>query len=159
MRRVGRLTLIDLIAAVGATALALAWLKSVAPGRSGPALIVIGPLVGIVFHRWRGGRGVIGGTVGGAAYAGIVMLDFFTGPHGPHRPGPSTMANWPAQLLIMTTICLVFGTTMGLTTWLWAAAMGRARAPAPSEPLVRCGGRMQEDPSQVPTMKNGGSFS
>jgi hypothetical protein len=51
------LTLIELMAAVGAAALGLAWVASTAPGRAGPALIVIGPLVGILCDRWRGGTG------------------------------------------------------------------------------------------------------
>ena len=48
------LTLIDLMAAIGATAFGLAWVVWVAPGRVVPALIVIGPLVGILCDRCAG---------------------------------------------------------------------------------------------------------
>lgn len=66
MRPGRQLTLIELMAAVVAAALGLAWIVSTAPGRAGPALIVIGPLIGILHHRWRGGRGILGGEPGGA---------------------------------------------------------------------------------------------
>ena len=66
MRPRRHLTLIDLMAAVGAAALALGWIVWTAPGRAGPALIIIGPIVGILWDRWRGGRGLLGGALGGA---------------------------------------------------------------------------------------------
>ena len=88
MTSAGRLTLIDLIAAVGAAGLGLACVGSLAPGRAGPALIVIGPLVGILWDRRRGGGGIFGGALGGGVHAGVGRLDFVTGPHGPGRPGP-----------------------------------------------------------------------
>jgi hypothetical protein len=129
MTSAGRLTLIDLMAAIGATGLGLAWVNWVAPGRAGPNLIVIGPLVGILWHRQRGGRGILGGTLGGAAYAGFGLLYFFTGPHGRGSASPSTMANWPFQLVVMTISCLAFGASMGIAAWLGAAALGRPRSP------------------------------
>jgi hypothetical protein len=62
------LTLIDLMAAVGAAALGLGWVVSVAPGRTGPALIIIGPLVGILCDRWRGA-----GAYAAGPWAGRLM--------------------------------------------------------------------------------------
>jgi len=119
------------MAAVGAAAVGLTWVVSEAPGRAGPALIVIGPLVGILYDRWRGGRGILGGTLGGAAYAGFGLIMLATGPHWPGGAGLSTMAmaNWPVQVVIMTAICLTFGTLMGVAAWLAAAVMGRPVAP------------------------------
>jgi hypothetical protein len=134
------LTLIDLMAAIGAAALGLAWVVSEAPGRAGPALIVIGPLVGILCDRWRGGRGILGGTLGGAAYAGIGLIWTITGPHWPGGAGLSSMADWPVQMVIMTAICLTFGTLMGVVAWLVAAMMGRSVAPtlpSPNDRFVR----------------------
>jgi hypothetical protein len=64
MRPRRHLTLIDLMAAVLAAALGLAWVVSTARGRAGPAMIVIGPLIGILYHRWRGGRGMLDGALG-----------------------------------------------------------------------------------------------
>jgi hypothetical protein len=125
----GCLTLTDLMAAVGAAGLGLAWVHWDAPGRAEPALIVIGPLVGILWHRWLGGRGVLGGALGGAAYAGLGLLDLVTGPHGPGRPGLSDLRDWPVQVIGMTTVCVACGTGMGVVAWLWATAMGRPRTP------------------------------
>lgn len=126
-----RLSLIDMMAAVVAAGVGLACVAWAAPGRAGPALIVIGPLVGILWHRGRGGRGILGGVLGGAGYAGVGLVSFFTATPGSNRAGPSTMANWPIQLVYMTAVCLAFGTCMGAVAWLAAAAMGRPRAPAP----------------------------
>ncbi len=81
------LALVDLMAAVVAAALGLGWVVWVAPGRAVPMLIVIGPLTGILSDRWRGGRGIIGGALGGAAYAGVGLIMLVTGPHGPGRLG------------------------------------------------------------------------
>jgi len=135
-----RLTLMDLMAAVGAAGLGLGWVVSTAPGRAGPALIVIGPLVGILCDRWRGGRGILGGTLGGAAYAGFGVIMLVTGPHWPGGAGLSSMADWPVQVVIMTAICLTFGTLMGVAAWLVAAMMGRSVAPtlpSPNDRFVR----------------------
>jgi hypothetical protein len=56
MRPRRNLTLIDLMAAVVAAALCLAWVVSAARGRAGPSMIVIGPLIGFVppMARWQG---------------------------------------------------------------------------------------------------------
>jgi hypothetical protein len=140
MRPRHHFTLIDLMAAVGAAALGLGWVVSVAPGRAGPALVVIGPLIGILCHRWRGGRGILGGTLGGTAYAGFGLIMLVTGPHRPGGAALSSMADWPVQVVIMTAICLTFGTLMGVAAWLAAAAMGRSVAPtlpSPNDRFVR----------------------
>jgi hypothetical protein len=129
-----RLTLMDLMAAVGAAGLGLSWVVSTAPGRAGPTLIVVGPLVGILCDRGRGGRGILGGTLGGAAYAGFGVIMLVTGPHRPGGAGLSSMADWPLQLVIMTAICLTFGTLMGVAAWLVAAVMGRFVAARLTEP-------------------------
>ncbi|WP_406699313.1 hypothetical protein V5E97_10620 [Singulisphaera sp. Ch08] len=132
MKSTGHLTLIDLLAVVGATGLGLAWVKWVAPpDRSDAALIVLGPVVGILWHRLRGGRGILGGTLGGAAYAGIFLLYFFMGPQG------SKLAGWTFKMKAMFIIlislsCAFTGTVLGVAAWLMAAAMGRPRAPKPS---------------------------
>jgi hypothetical protein len=128
------LTLVDVMAAIGAAALGLAWVVSQAPGRAGPAMIVIGPLVGILCDRWRGGRGILGVTLGGAVYAGIGLIWLITGPHRPGGAGLSSMADWPMQMVIMTAISLTFGTLMGVVAWLAAAVMGRSVAPQLAEP-------------------------
>jgi hypothetical protein len=132
-----RLTLIDLMAAVGAAALGLAWVVSVAPGRAGPALIVVGPLIGIVCHRWHGDRGILGGALGGAACAGLGLIMLDTGRRGPGGAGLSSIADWSAWVVIMRAICLTVGTLMGVATWLAAAAMGRSVAPTSPSPNDR----------------------
>jgi hypothetical protein len=83
MRTRRHLTLIDLMAAVGAAALALGWIVWIAPDRAAPALIVIGPLAGILCDRWRGCRGMLGGALGGAAYAGLLLIWMVTRPDPP----------------------------------------------------------------------------
>ncbi len=123
------LTLIDLMAAIGATAFGLAWVVWVAPGRVVPALIVIGPLVGILCDRWRGGRGILGGTLGAAIYAGTGLIWLSFGPHRPRGAGLSWILDWLLQMVVMTAISLTFGTLMGVLAWLAAAAMGRSAAP------------------------------
>jgi len=57
MRPRRHLTLIDLMAAVVAAALVLGVGRLDRSRSAGPAIIVIGPLIGILYHRWRGGRG------------------------------------------------------------------------------------------------------
>jgi hypothetical protein len=125
------LTLIDLMAAVGAAALALGWVVWAAPGRVAPALSVIGPLVGILWDRWRGCRGILGGALGGAAYAGVGLIWLVAGPNGPGR-----LAH-PLEVVIMIAFCLIFGTLMGVAAWLVAAMMGRSVAPASPSPNNR----------------------
>jgi len=121
--------LIDLMAAIGAAALGFGWVAWVAPGRAGPGLIVVGPLVGILCDRWRGGRGILGGTLGGAAHAVLGVIMLITGPHWPGGAALSSMADWPAQVVVMTAICITFGSLMGVAAWLAAAVMGRSVAP------------------------------
>jgi hypothetical protein len=123
MRPRRHLTLIDLMAAVVAAALCLAWVVSTARGRAGPAMIVIGPLIGILYHRWRGGRGILGGALGGAIYGGVGLIELA------RRDGPGWIAKRPVEVAIMLTICLAVGTLMGLAAWLAAAIMGRSSAP------------------------------
>jgi hypothetical protein len=129
--RIPRFTLIDLIAVVTAAAVGLGWVAWAAPGRSGPAMIVIGPLVGILWQRGRGGRGILGGLLGGAAYALSGLVLFATGPHGTGSPSMSTMANWPIQVFFMTAVCLVFGTVLGIVAWLASTAMRPWGTPDP----------------------------
>jgi hypothetical protein len=126
MRPRRHLTLIDLMATVVAAALGLGWVVSSARGRAGPALIVIGPLIGILCDRWRGGRGILGGAAGGAVYAGVGLIWLVTGPHSPSGAALLRMADWPVQVVIMTAVSLAVGTLMGLAAWLAAAAMGRS---------------------------------
>lgn len=60
MTRSGKLTSVDLIAVIAAAGLGLAWVKMVAPpDRVDPPLMVILPIVGILWHRLRGGRGIL----------------------------------------------------------------------------------------------------
>ena len=84
------LTLIDLMAAVGAAALTLGWVVWDAPDRAALALCVIGPLVGILWYRWRGCEGILGRALRGAAYAGFGLIWLVTGPHGLGRLGPQS---------------------------------------------------------------------
>jgi hypothetical protein len=119
--------LIDLMAAVVAAALCLAWVVSTARGRAGPAMIVIGPLIGILYHRWRGGRGILGGALGGAVYAGVGLIVLAC-----REPG--WIAKRPVEVAIMATICLAVGTLMGLAAWLVATMMGRSVSPHVAEP-------------------------
>jgi hypothetical protein len=97
-------------------------------------MIVIGPLVGILWQRSRGGRGILGGMLGGAAYALFGLIFFVTGPHGTGSASMATMANWPVQVVIMTAVCLVFGTVSGIVAWLAATLMRSLGTPNPPEP-------------------------
>jgi hypothetical protein len=137
-----RLTLIDLLATVAAAALGMGFLVWVAPPPPGvPAPIIIFwlivPLVGILWDRWRGCTGILGGVLGGAAEAGFGLIMLVTGPHGPGWPGLSSIANWPVQVVIMTAAFLTFGTLMGVAAWLAAAMMGRSVAPTLPRPIDR----------------------
>ena len=90
MTTAGRLTRIDVMTAVGSAALGLSCVDQVSPGRLGPALIVVGPLLGILWDRRRGGRGIVGGALGGAVYAGSCKIVFFSG-RAPRGASPSKM--------------------------------------------------------------------
>jgi hypothetical protein len=127
------LTLIDLMATVAAAALGMGFLVWVAPPPPGvPAVIVvfwlIVPLVGILWDRWRGCTGILGGVLGGAAEAGFALIMLVTGPHGP---------GWPVEVVIMTAAFLTFGTLTGVAAWLAAAMMGRSVAPTSPSPNDR----------------------
>jgi hypothetical protein len=126
------LTLIDVMATVAAAALAMGvfvW-GGIPPGV--PALIVLFwlsvPLVGIVWDRWRGCRGILGGALGRAAEAGVALILVITGPHGPGEMGASHLANNPILVVLFIAGFLTFGTSMGVAAWLVAAAMGHTVA-------------------------------
>src|SRR5947209_6507590 len=53
------------------------------------------PLVGIVWDRWRGRSGILGGALAGAAEAGFALIWVITGPHKSGGMGPSYLANNP----------------------------------------------------------------
>jgi hypothetical protein len=138
------LTLIDLMASVAAAALGMGFLVWDPPPPGVPALIVIFwlivPLVGILWDRWRGCRGILGGALGGAAEAGFALIWTVTGPHRPGQMGPSYIANHPIQVVFMIAGFLTFGTLMGVAAWLVAAVMGRSVAPmlpSPNDTFVR----------------------
>jgi hypothetical protein len=135
------LTLIDLMAAVGAAALGMGFIVWDAPPPGVRALFrsfwVIVPLVGILWDRWRGCRGILGGALGGAVEAGFALIMLVTGPHGRGMPGLSSIADWPVQVVIMTAAFLTFGTLMGVAAWLVAAMMGRSVAPTLPSPNNR----------------------
>jgi hypothetical protein len=132
------LTLIDLMATVVAAALCMGVLVWGGLPSGLPALVVIVwlicPLVGILGDRWRGGRGILGGALGGAAYAGFWLIWLVTGPHGPGQRGPSFLINDPAQVVFGFAGCGAFGALMGVAAWLVAAMMGRSVAPASPSP-------------------------
>ena len=71
---------------------------------------------------WRAQRRALGGSV----YAGVGLIWLATGPHRPGGAALSTMADWPVQVVIMTSISLAVGTFMGLAAWLAATVMGRS---------------------------------
>ena len=116
------LTLIDLMATVAAAALAMGVFVWGGIPPEVPALIVLFwlsvPLVGIVWDRWRGCSGILGGALGGAAEAGVALILVITGPHGPGEMG--------ALVVLFIAGFLTFGTSMGVATWLVAAAMGQS---------------------------------
>jgi hypothetical protein len=118
------LTLIDLMATVAAAALAMGVFVWGGIPPEVPALIVLFwlsvPLVGIVWDRWRGCSGILGGALGGAAEAGVALILVITGPHGPGEMG--------ALVVLFIAGFLTFGTSMGVATWLVAAAMGQSVA-------------------------------
>jgi hypothetical protein len=119
------LTLTDLMATVATAALATG--DGIPP--SVPPLVVIFwltvPLVGIVWDRWRGCSGILGGALAGTAEAGFALIWVITGPHRPGQMGPSYLANNPIVVVFVIAGYLTFGTMMGVATWLVAAAMGR----------------------------------
>ncbi len=114
------LTMVDLIATVTAAALTLGWITWTAPGRPGPFFIVIGPLLSILWDRWRGCRGVVGGALGGAAFAIALLIWMLT------HPGPSLIASGPIQAVFSIAACTLFGALMGVLAWLVAAMMGQS---------------------------------
>lgn len=139
-----QLTLIDLMAAVVAAALGMGFIMWDPPPPSVPALVVIFwltvPLVPILWDRWRGRRGILGGALGGAAEVGFALLWVATGPHRPGQMGPSHLVNDPIGAVSMIAGFLIFGTLMGVVVWLVAAMMGRSVAPAlpsPDDRFVR----------------------
>jgi hypothetical protein len=142
------LTLIDLMAAVGAAALGMGFIVWDAPPSGVRALFrsfwVIVPLVGILWDRWRGCMGILGGALGGAAYAGFLLIWMVAGPHGPGLPQfpivPYSIANRLIHVVSLIGSGLIFGTLMGVAAWLAAAMMGRSVAPtfpSPNDRFVR----------------------
>jgi hypothetical protein len=142
------LTLIDLMAAVGAAALGMGFIVWDAPPSVVHALFrsfwVIVPLVGILWDRWRGCMGILGGALGGTAYAGFLLIWMVAGPHGPGLPQfpivSYSIANRLIHVVSLFGIGLIFGTLMGVGAWLIAAMMGRSVAPplpSPSDRFVR----------------------
>ena len=148
MRPRRQLTLIDLMAAVVAAALGMGFIVWDPPPLGVRALFrsfwVIVPLVGILWDRWRGGRGILGGALGGAAYAGFLLIWMIAGPHGPGLPQfpivPYSIANRLIHVVSLIGSGLIFGTLMGVAAWLVAAMMGRSVAPtlpSPNDTFVR----------------------
>ncbi len=124
------LTLVDLMAAIGAAGLGLGLVTWLAPGRIVPMLILIPPCVGILWGRSRGGRGILGGTVGGAAYGAGCLVYILSGMAGIPR---DLVIQSPGEFLVMLATCVAIGTFLGLTAWLVALAMGSSRGPVPVE--------------------------
>ena len=66
------------------------------PSVPAPSFIfwIIVPLVGILWDRWCGCRGILGGALGGVAEAGFALIWVVTGPHRPGFPrwGPSFLS-------------------------------------------------------------------
>jgi hypothetical protein len=96
--------------------------------------------VGLLGDRGRGGRGIRGGALGGAAYGGFCLIWLVTGPHGPGQRGPSSIINDPVEVVFGFAVCGTFGALMGVAAWLMAAMMGRSIAPtlpSPNDRFVR----------------------
>jgi hypothetical protein len=128
------------MATVAAAALGMVPLVWDPPPPSVPVPVIlfwlVVPLVGIVWDRWRGGRSILGGALGGAAEAGFGLVWVITGPHRPGQMGPSHLANYPGEVALIIAVYLIFGTLMGVATWLVAAAMGRSVAPPCRAPMT-----------------------
>jgi hypothetical protein len=144
MKSRNQLTLIDLMATVAAAALTMGVFVWGGIPPSLPPLVPIFwltvPLVGIVWDRWRGRSGILGGALAGAAEAGFALIWVITGPHKPGGMGPSYLANNPIVVVFVIAGYLTFGTSMGGVTWLVAAAMGQSvasKVPSPNDPFVR----------------------
>jgi hypothetical protein len=136
--------MIDLMATIAAAALGLGFLMWDPPPPSVPALVVIFwlivPLVPILWDRWRGRKGILGGALGGTAEASFALIWVATGPHRPGQMGPSSIANDPMVVVFTIAGFLTFGTLMGVAVWLVAAMMGRSVAPislSPDDRFVR----------------------
>jgi hypothetical protein len=144
MKSQNHLTLIDLMATVATAALATGVFVWGGIPPSLPPLVVIFwltvPLVGIVWDRWRGRSGILGGALSGVAEAGFALIWVVTGPHRPGQMGPSYLANNPIAVVFIIAACLTLGTSMGVATWLVATAMGQplaSKVPARDDRFVR----------------------
>ena len=127
-----RFTLIDLLAAVGAAGFGLGWVVWLVPGRSAPALIVSGPLLGILWQRSRGGRGILGGAIGAIVHEFVALIWFAVVGGGSAGLSIWLLPRSPLQMALMTMFCLIFGTSMGLLAWLMAGLLGQSRRPEAS---------------------------
>src|SRR5262249_45084039 len=95
------LTLIDLTATIVAAALGMGFIVWDPPPSGVHPLFrsfwVIFPLVGFLWDRGRGCRGLLGGALGGAAYAAFLLIWMVAGPRGPALPhfpvAPYSLAN------------------------------------------------------------------
>lgn len=137
------LTLIDLMATVAAAALAMgvfAW-RGIPPGREWRLFIALSvPLVGIVWDRWRGGRGILGGALAGAAEFGVELIWGIIDARSPAQIGPTVLGKDPILVVYLIGGYVTFGTLMGVAAWLVAAALGqsvRPRVPDPNDQLAR----------------------
>lgn len=142
------LTLSDLMATVVAAALAMgvfAW--GGIPRRMPAALVelywVSVPVVGILWDRWRGGRGIFGGALAGAAAAGVPLIWVVINDGQVLRhPARLYLAIHPGVVILLFAGPVAIGSLIGVATWLVAAGLGQSVAsqtPSHHDQVVREG--------------------
>ncbi len=128
MRPARRLRLIDLVAVVGAAGVGLAMIRWLAPGQLVPMAMVIAPLVGIAVDRWSGGRGVLGGLLGGVVHAVFVTALYYVG---------AAVLGWqighPLIMLFGAAGAVAFGAVLGIIAWLFGSLVLRRARPDTSQ--------------------------
>ena len=128
MRPARRLRLIDLVAVVGAAGVGLAMIRWLAPGQLVPMTMVIAPLVGVAVDRWSGGRGILGGLLGGTVHGVFWTALLYVG---------AAVWGWPIghplMMLFGVAASVAFGAVLGVIAWLFGSLGGRRARPDTSQ--------------------------
>ena len=118
-------SIMDYMAFICVLGLCLAYVRWLTPGRVGSTHVVVAPLIGSLFHRQMGGRGILGGALGGVCYAVALFAASYWLPYQLGLPSLVNMPRRGVQIFAVTSFSVAFGTAVGLVFWIVSARMRR----------------------------------